>query len=320
MNYTTDIKFLVIATLISFVSAAVLGPFIIPLLKKMKFGQSIREEGPKSHMIKTGTPTMGGLIIIAGAITSALILNNYSYKACIVYVSLIGFALVGFLDDYIKIVLKRNLGLTAKQKLAGQFIVAIVIAIMGSRLGTDTYIPFYNNSINLGIIYYPFIVVFMLAITNSVNLTDGLDGLASGVTAIVSMFFVIAAYKLELFDVSLASASILGACLGFLIFNKYPAKVFMGDVGSLALGGGIGGIAIAMKMPIILVFVGGIYLCETLSVIIQVSSFKLRQKRVFKMSPIHHHFELSGWSEKKVVTVFYFVTLILCIATYISIF
>ncbi|MGB3367369.1 MAG: phospho-N-acetylmuramoyl-pentapeptide-transferase [Acidaminobacteraceae bacterium] len=320
MNYTEDIKFLIIATVISFASAAVLGPFIIPLLKKMKFGQSIRVEGPKSHLVKSGTPTMGGLIIITAAITSTLILNNYSFKTAIVYVSLLGFGMVGFLDDYIKIALKRNLGLTAKQKLAGQFIIGIVIAIMGSRLGTETYIPFYNAYINIGFIYYPFTVLFMLAITNSVNLTDGLDGLASGVTSVVATFFVIVAYKLGAFDVSLASASILGGCLGFLIFNKYPAKVFMGDVGSLALGGAIGGLAITLKMPIIVIFVGGVYVGETLSVIIQVASFKLRQKRVFKMSPIHHHFELCGWSEVKVTSVFYFVALILCVLSYFIIF
>lgn len=316
MNYTANIKFLVIGTLISFVSAVILGPFIIPLLKKMKFGQSIREEGPKSHMVKSGTPTMGGLIIITGALTSALILNNYSFKALIVYVSLLGFATVGFLDDYIKIVLKRNLGLTAKQKLAGQFIVGIIIAIMGSRLGTESYIPFYDTYLDLGFIYYPFIVLFMLAITNSVNLTDGLDGLASGVTSVVATFFIVVAYKLGAFDVSLASASILGGCLGFLVFNKYPAKVFMGDVGSLALGGAIGGLAIALKMPIILIFVGGVYVGETLSVIIQVASFKLRKKRVFKMSPIHHHFELCGWSEVKVTSVFYLFAFILCVISY----
>lgn len=320
MNYTADIKFLVIGTLISFVSAAILGPFIIPLLKKMKFGQSIREEGPKSHLSKSGTPTMGGLIIITGALASGLILRNFSFNALIVYVSLLGFGLVGFLDDYIKIALKRSLGLTAKQKLGGQFIVGILIAIMGSRLGTDTYIPFYNGYIDLGFLYYPFIVLFMLAITNSVNLTDGLDGLASGVTSVVAIFFIVAAYKLNIFDVSLASASILGACLGFLLFNKYPAKVFMGDVGSLALGGAVGALAIALKMPVMLIFVGGVYLAETLSVIIQVTSFKLRNKRVFRMSPIHHHFELCGWSEVKVTTSFYLVALILGLISYLIIF
>lgn len=306
-----------IGALISFASTAILGPFIIPLLRKMKFGQSIREEGPKSHMVKAGTPTMGGLMFIVGALASALILNNYSYEASLVYIGLIGFGLIGFLDDYIKIAFKRNLGLTAKQKLLGQLLAGVVVAIMGGRLGTDTLIPFVNITIDLGFIYYPFIVLFMIALTNSVNLTDGLDGLSSGVTVIVAGFFVALAITLGHFNVALASATIVGGCLGFLLFNKYPAKVFMGDVGSLALGGALGGAAIALKMPIILIFVGGVYLMETLSVIIQVSSFKLTGKRVFKMSPIHHHFELVGWSEIKIVTVFYTVALILCVGTFL---
>ncbi|BEP29501.1 phospho-N-acetylmuramoyl-pentapeptide-transferase [Helicovermis profundi] len=306
--------------IISFLSAVILAPFIIPLLKKMKFGQSIREEGPKSHQVKTGTPTMGGLIILTAILASFLISLNFSDKTLVIIMGLMFFGLVGFIDDYIKIGLKRNLGLTAKQKILGQLIVSLIIAIYSIKLGTDIHIPFIKHNLDLGIFYIPFIVFLLVGVSNSVNLTDGLDGLSSGVSIIVTLFFSIVAYKLGEFHVSFVTISITGACLGFLLFNKYPAKVFMGDVGSLALGGAIASISIVLKEPIILIIVGGIFVAETFSVILQVSYFKLTGKRIFKMSPLHHHFELSGWKETKVVKVFWLVSVLLSLIGYFVLF
>lgn len=310
-------KLLITNITISFILTLILGIIIIPFLRRLKVGQSIRAEGPQSHLSKSGTPTMGGLIMIAAILITTLTSGKLNRDLYIVLFSTIGFGLIGFIDDFIKVVLKRNLGLKAYQKLIGQITIAAIIAIYQSKVsiyGTRILIPFINNYIDLGFLYIPFIAFVVVATTNSVNLTDGLDGLASGVTLIVASFFsLVALVHMGYPTIAAFSAALTGACLGFLRFNAYPAKVFMGDTGSMALGGAIASIAILMNMTLFIPIVGGIYFAEALSVIIQVISFKTTGKRVFKMSPLHHHFELSGWKETKIVVVFWSVTLILCI-------
>jgi phospho-N-acetylmuramoyl-pentapeptide-transferase len=293
-----------------------LGPIIIPILQKLKAGQSIRDEGPESHYSKAGTPTIGGIIMIAAILITTLTSGRLNRDLYIILFSTLGFGLIGFIDDFIKVVLKRNLGLKAYQKLIGQIIIAIGIAIYQSRISifeTQVLIPFLNSYIDLGVLYIPFIVFVVVATTNSVNLTDGLDGLAAGVTLIVSSFFSLVALNWGYPSIAVFSGALTGACLGFLRFNAHPAKVFMGDTGSMALGGAIASIAILMNLTLFIPIVGGIYFAEALSVILQVIFFKLTGKRIFKMSPLHHHFELKGWKETKVVIVFWSVTLLLCI-------
>jgi phospho-N-acetylmuramoyl-pentapeptide-transferase len=308
--------------IISFIISLLLGPLIIPILKRLKVGQSIREEGPKSHLSKSGTPTMGGIIIFMALLITVVTSGLITKDIILLIVSTLGFGLIGFLDDYIKIIKKRNLGLRAYQKLIAQIILAVILAIYQSNtsaVGTKIIIPFLpDHYLDLGILYIPFIVFVVVGTVNSVNLTDGLDGLATGVSIIVLSFFSLVALNWGLDSISIFSSALIGACLGFLIHNAHPAKVIMGDTGSLALGGAISGIAILMNLPLILPIVGGIFFIETLSVIIQVVSFKLTGKRVFLMSPLHHHYELKGWKETKVVGVFWFVTAILCIIGIIS--
>lgn len=303
--------------LIAFIISLILGPIMIPLLRKLKIGQSIREEGPKSHYAKTGTPTMGGIIILISLIITVVSTGLMSRDLLILLVATLGFGLIGFIDDYIIVVRKNNLGLTASQKFIAQVVLAILLAIYQSNTsmaGTSIMIPFLENQfLDLGILYIPFVVFVVVGTVNSVNLTDGLDGLASGVSIIVLSFFAIVATMWGADNVSIFSAALIGACLGFLIHNSYPAKVFMGDTGSLALGGAIAGIAILLNLTLILPIVGGIFFIETLSVIIQVVSFKTRGKRVFLMSPLHHHLEHKGWKETKVVVVFWLITVILSI-------
>jgi len=309
-------KQLIITVAISFFITLILGPIIIPILQKLKAGQSIRDEGPESHYSKAGTPTIGGIIMIAAILITTLTSGRLNRDLYIILFSTLGFGLIGFIDDFIKVVLKRNLGLKAYQKLIGQIIIAIGIAIYQSRISifeTQVLIPFLNSYIDLGVLYIPFIVFVVVATTNSVNLTDGLDGLAAGVTLIVSSFFSLVALNWGYPSISVFSGALTGACLGFLRFNAHPAKVFMGDTGSMALGGAIASIAILMNLTLFIPIVGGIYFAEALSVILQVIFFKLTGKRIFKMSPLHHHFELKGWKETKVVIVFWSVTLLLCI-------
>ncbi len=314
-------KQLFIGFVLSFVISLILGPIVIPLLKRLNIGQSIREEGPQSHLAKSGTPTMGGLIIFISLIISLFISSFLSREIYVLLVCTLGFALIGFIDDYLIVVKKSNLGLKPYQKIIGQVLLAAVLAIYHSKtsaIGTSVIIPFLENQyLNLGIFYIPFIVFVVVGTVNSVNLTDGLDGLASGVTMIILTFFAIISMKLGSSNIAAFSAVLAGACLGFLKHNAYPAKVFMGDTGSLGLGGAVAGIAVLLNLPLIIPIVGGIYFVEALSVIIQVLSFKLRGKRVFLMSPLHHHFEYKGWKETKVVIVFWSVTLLLCfIAAY----
>ncbi|SFC95926.1 phospho-N-acetylmuramoyl-pentapeptide-transferase [Clostridium uliginosum] len=303
------------ALIMGFVFSMILGPIFIPVLHKLKFGQNIRKEGPKSHQKKSGTPTMGGLIFFISVTVTMLIIG---YKAkdegMIILYSLIAFGIIGFLDDMLKIIYKNNLGLRAWQKMLLLILFSVSLAYYGYiHVGTSILVPFSNNQLNLGIFYIPLVVVYYAATTNAVNLTDGIDGLATSVTVIVLTFFAIVGFKTGHYQVGVFSIALAGALLGFLKFNAFPAKIFMGDTGSLALGAAIATIALILKMPLFIIIVGGIYVIETLSVIIQVTSFKLTGKRVFKMSPIHHHFEQVGWSEVKIVTIFATVTLVLCI-------
>lgn len=297
----------------------VIGKSVIPLLKKLKYGQSIREDGPQSHLTKTGTPTMGGVIFITGFLCTVLINLNFDPLVLVMIFALVSMGAVGFIDDYIIVVTKNNQGLRAYQKLGGQIISAVVLAVYCYiNIGTDIIIPFANVSLDLGILYIPFALFFVLAVANGVNLTDGLDGLAGSVSAIVVAFFAVIAIRLGFSDLGWATVGLLGSIFGYLYYNYYPAKVFMGDAGSLALGGAVSALALITKMPLFILLVGIIYFIETLSVIIQVISFKTRGKRVFKMSPIHHHFELTGWKETKIVKIFTFITGIFAVISYVS--
>lgn len=307
---------------ISFVITLILGPIMIPLLQRLKIGQSIREEGPKTHLKKSGTPTMGGIIIFIALVITILTSGVINRDMYILLLSTFGFGFIGFIDDYIKVVKRRSLGLRAYQKIIGQTILATLLAVYQSSTsewGTKLIIPFLKEQyLNLGFFYIPFIVFVVVATVNSVNLTDGLDGLASGVTLIVLSFFGLVALNLGMESISIFSTALAGACLGFLIHNAYPAKVFMGDTGSMALGGAVVAIAILLNIPLLIPIAGGIYFLEALSVIIQVTSFKLTGKRVFLMSPLHHHFEQKGWKETTVVAVFWTATVVLCLVGIIS--
>lgn len=310
----------ILALVLGFLISLILGPIFIPMLHKFKFGQNIREEGPKSHFKKAGTPTMGGIIFIISVTIVMLVMRyNISDEGMVVLYSMIAFGFIGFLDDMLKIIHKNNLGLRAWQKMLLLLLFSVAMAYYAyTALGTSIVVPFLGTEINLGILYIPFVIIYYAGATNAVNLTDGLDGLASTVTVIVLIFFSVVAFNQHNYHISVFALALIGALLGFLRYNAYPAKIFMGDTGSLALGGAVASIALLLKNPFILVIVGGIYVFETLSVIIQVVSFKTTGKRVFKMAPVHHHFEQLGWSEVKVVTVFSIVTVILCIIAAIS--
>lgn len=318
MGYFQIIRTIVFA----FVIGLILGPIIIPMLKKLHIGQSIREDGPESHLSKSGTPTMGGIIILLSLIITIATSGIMTNDLMILLASTFGFGLIGFIDDYIKVVKKRNLGLRAYQKFLAQVVLAIILGIYQSKTSvveSKVLIPFLSDRyLDLGILYIPYIIFVVVGTVNSVNLTDGLDGLASGVSIIVFSFFSIVALNWGLDSVSLFSSALIGACLGFLIHNAHPARVFMGDTGSLALGGAIAAIAVLTNLTLFLPIVGGIFFIEALSVIIQVASFKLTGKRVFLMSPLHHHFEYKGWKETKIVGVFWLATALLCIIGIIS--
>lgn len=315
--------------LVAFTVTAALGPVFIPWLHKLKFGQEIRDEGPAWHKKKTGTPTMGGIMFIVGITAGVLAVflvslfaENSSVeisKALVMLLTAIAFGLVGFIDDYIKVVKKRNLGLTAIQKFILQMMFAIIYLIILNALGElecTVLIPFTSFSFELPIwLYVPFALFVVTGTVNAVNLTDGLDGLASSVTLVAALFFAVCGVLSGASGATSFMMAVVGGMLGFLIYNKYPAKVFMGDTGSLFLGGAIVVTSIGMQMPIFLIIAGFVYFMETLSVILQVASFKLTGKRIFKMSPIHHHFEMCGWNEKKIVLVFSVTTLILCIVS-----
>ena len=297
------------ALALAFILVLGAGPWFIPKLHALKFGQSIREEGPQSHQVKSGTPTMGGMMIILGLTVATLVFSPWTKEVMLALFVILGHFLLGFLDDYIKVVRKHNEGLKPRQKLLGQIIIAGLVAVFGG-LPTDLWVPFVGN-IDFGYFFYAFMMFVMVGITNAVNLTDGLDGLASGTVAVASLFYMLVCAAMGKGELAIMLAATVGACLGFLKFNYHPAKIFMGDTGSLALGGVMAAAGILTHTELLLALIGFIFVCETLSVIIQVASFKSTGKRVFLMSPIHHHFELKGWSELKVVWVFWTVGLVM---------
>lgn len=300
---------------ITFILTAILVPLFIPLLKRMKFGQSIREEGPKSHMVKSGTPTMGGLtFLISTILLSAIACFFVEDNGPLILLILVtvGFGLIGFVDDYIIVVKKNNQGLTSKQKLLFQIIIAILFYIVSNVLGllslsNEINIPFTDIGIPLSIFYVIFIIFWQVGFSNAVNLTDGLDGLATGLSIIAFSCYFYLAIVQGATAIAYFSAILIGSLCGFLIYNKNKAKLFMGDTGSLALGGVIATVSIMLNQELTLIFIGFVFVVETLSVMMQVTSFKLTGKRIFKMSPLHHHFEMVGWSEWKIVTVFWIV-------------
>ena len=312
--------------IIAFIVSIIMGFIIIPILKKRKVGQIERDDGPQSHLKKQGTPTMGGIIII---ITMTLVvIGTYIYLSIIgetdiahkllpILLLTIGFGLIGFIDDFKKLVLKNTEGLKPSYKMIGLLIISVayvIYLVYGLKIETQTYIPIIKTYIDMPtFIYIPFAILVILGATNAVNLTDGIDGLSSSVCAIIITCLAIIGISLQLYEVSIFASIVIGAVLGFLMFNIHPAKVFMGDTGSLMLGGVISGLALYLEMPLLLLVIALIPVLETISVMIQVVYFKKTGKRFFKMAPLHHHFELSGWKENKVVVVFSVVTLLLCI-------
>lgn len=315
MNFDLSI---VMPAVIAFGISVILCPIIIPFLRKLKFGQFVRDDGPQSHLKKAGTPTMGGLVILVSILLTSLIYIGRYHEILPVLFMTLGFGIIGFLDDYIKVVMKRSLGLKPLQKMLGQFIVTAVFVYYYfnvAKMNASVIIPFGGGQVFVmpDWLFVIFVFIVVLGTVNGVNFTDGLDGLASGVTAIVATFFTVAALALGP-ELTPITGAVVGSLLGFLLFNTYPARVFMGDTGSLALGGFVASVALMLHMPLFIVIVGLIYLVEVVSVIMQVGYFKLTHgKRIFKMAPIHHHFELSGFSETQVVAAFSIITAILCL-------
>lgn len=304
------------AAAFSLIIVLILGPFVIPELHKLKFGQSIRDEGPKSHQKKSGTPTMGGIMLVLAITAASLLTSGGDPKVLLALFVLIGHCVIGFIDDYIKVVKKRNLGLKAKQKLAGQILMAVVVTYIGTNwlgMTTDLWIPFLGHNLDLSFGYYILVFFVLVGTTNAVNLTDGLDGLAAGTVAVAAIAYAAICMWFRMTALAAFCAAVAAACIGFLRFNAHPAKVFMGDTGSLALGGALAAAAILTKTELLLIIVGGVFVAEALSVIIQVISFQTTGKRVFLMSPVHHHFELKGWPETKVVHVFWFAGVVLSV-------
>lgn len=312
MDYT-----IFLPVLISFALSVIMGPLVIPVLRRMKMGQTEREEGVKSHLKKAGTPTMGGVIILtAVTVTSIFYIVRYPNIIPVLFVTL-GFGLIGFLDDYLKVVLRRSDGLFPRQKMALQILVTAIFAfylVKFTDIPLTMLIPFSGGRyLDIGWLAVPLLFVAVIGTVNGVNFTDGLDGLASSVTVLVATFFTVVAVGTKS-GIEPVTCAVVGALLGFLLFNVYPASVFMGDTGSLALGGFVAGTAYMMQMPLFIIIVGFIYLAEVASVILQVTYFKKTGgKRLFKMAPIHHHFELCGWSETRVVAVFSVITALLCL-------
>lgn len=315
-----------ISLIITFIVSIILGIIIIPILKKLKVGQIERDDGPKSHFKKQGTPTMGGIIIIIAMVLVAIGICIYftinsqitiAHKILPVLLLTLGFGMIGFIDDFKKLVLKNTKGLKPSYKMLGLLIISVayvIYLIYVLKIGTQTYIPIWKQYIDLPIyLYIPFAILVILGTTNAVNLTDGIDGLASSVSAIILTCLTVIGIMFGQPEISVFGSIVIGAVLGFLMFNLHPAKVFMGDTGSLLLGGVISAIALYLKMPLLLLLIAIIPVIETISVIIQVAYFKKTGKRVFKMTPIHHHFELSGWTENKVVVIFSVITLIVCV-------
>lgn len=330
----------IVGTLTAFAVTALLGLFVIPMLHKLKYGQTILDIGPNWHKAKQGTPTMGGIMFVIGIVVAAAVVVTialisgkggfaeeitstapqkriYLVRVLAGLLMAVSFSLVGFIDDYIKVVKKRNLGLTARQKTLLQLLIAAAyLTTLALQGDTFTDIPFVGRvdcSSGVGLLYWPIALMFIYGFVNAVNLTDGIDGLCSTVTAVVAAFFLLSSGMLKLYGLNVLSALCVGGCAGFLIWNAHPAKVFMGDTGSLFLGGMVVAMAFSSGMPIVLLLAGAVYLMEALSVVIQVTYYKRTKKRIFKMTPIHHHFEMCGWAENKIVLVFSLVTLIGCV-------
>ncbi len=316
----------ILAIIIAFSISAILCPVVIPILHRLKFGQQVRTDGPETHLKKQGTPTMGGLMILASiVVTSLFYIRDYPKIIPVLFVT-VGFGIIGFLDDYIKIVMKRSEGLNPKQKLAGQCVITGIFTYYLVRTGETALlalVPFtggfeHGLYIDMGILFIPFVFCVVLGTDNGVNFTDGLDGLCTSVTILVATFLTIVSLG-ENSGISPITGAVVGSLLGFLLFNVYPARVFMGDTGSLALGGFVASSALMMRMPFFIPIIGLIYLVEVLSVILQVSYFKATGgKRIFKMAPIHHHFEKCGWPETRVVAVFSIITALLCLVAYLG--
>lgn len=306
--------------LICMIWAIFAGKIFIPILHKLKFGQTVREEGPQSHVKKNGTPTMGGIIFILPIIAGSLLFLDLNLRAQYPMIALVLFAMVGFSDDFLKIKRGKNLGLTAKQKMLFLFVISLILSfIANSIFGSKITIPFFKTSIDIGYVYIPMMMFIFIGASNAVNLTDGLDGLASSVTVVALIFLGYIGYQFGVDSTVSICVVAIASLIGFLFFNFNPAKVFMGDTGSLALGGFLVAITAQMSIPFILVLTGIMYIVETLSVIIQVASFKLTGKRVFKMSPIHHHYEMCGLSENQIVAMFSIITILFGILAIISI-
>jgi phospho-N-acetylmuramoyl-pentapeptide-transferase len=306
---------LIVAFAVALVVTLLFGPLVIPVLQRLKFGQNIRQDGPSRHLKKAGTPTMGGLVFLAGVLVSSLLLARDYIDGMLVLGTAVGFGIIGLLDDYLKVVLKRPLGLRAREKLSGQLVLAAALAFLAmftAGRGTGLMVPysglFVDGGISLDLGFGLFIFLAILVVVgtaNAVNLTDGLDGLAAGVSLACALAFSLIAAVVDKTGVAVVMAALAGGCFGFLYYNRHPARVFMGDTGSLALGGALGAAAVLTRSELFLIVIGGIYVLETLSVIIQVFSFQLTGRRVFRMSPLHHHFELGNWSENRVVVTFW---------------
>ncbi len=320
-------EFQVKVLFLSFLLTTILSFIIIPILRRRKVGQMERDDGPESHLKKQGTPTMGGIIIILSMMIICIGLYIYYTKVRLeptiaknilpLLIASVGFGFIGLMDDFKKVVLKNTKGLSPSAKMLGLLVVAVGYALYLTnvlKIGTDLYLPFFKTSIILPTwLYLLFAIFVMLATTNAINLTDGIDGLSSSVTTIILTCLTVIAIIFDCKEVTLFGSALSGACLGFLLFNLYPSKVMMGDTGSLMLGGAVAAMALYLKMPLLLVIIALIPILETLSVMIQVAHFKRTGNRIFKMAPLHHHFELSGWKENKVVSVFSMITLMVCI-------
>lgn len=315
------------ALIVAALGALATGPYVIPMLRRLKAGQTIRAEMHAAHQAKAGTPTMGGIIFVLPAAVATLLFapreNGGLARMLIALFLMLGHGLVGFLDDYLKVVLKRSLGLRAREKLLAQVLLAAVLgygAIEVMGLSTDVVIPYVNFPIHLGkVLYYILVLIMVWGTANAVNFTDGLDGLLGGTSIIVFGFYAVFVAMLKGYtDMAVLSLAIVGGCFGFLYFNKHPAQVFMGDVGSFALGGALAALAVLTKTELLLVIVGGLFVIETVSVILQVASFQMTGRRIFKMAPLHHHFELLGWSESQVLRLFWTTSLVLAVLSYFA--
>jgi phospho-N-acetylmuramoyl-pentapeptide-transferase len=331
------LRYYATTVILSFLATLLMGILLLPWLHRLKLGQQVRDDGPKTHLSKSGTPTMGGILFLVPLAVLSLILSKGSREYALTAVlTTIGFGLIGFIDDFIKVVKKRSLGLKAYQKIILQLIVAVALAVYAYNneyIGSSVVIPFIGTEWDLGILYIPAAVFIIIGTVNSVNLTDGLDGLCAGITLIVSAtlsIIITAAWKLadqqgiswlaeNYQNLIVFSAALTGCCLGFLRYNSHPAQVFMGDTGSLGLGGAVAALSVLLRIPLWLPVIGGIYMAESISVMLQVVSFKLRGKRIFRMAPLHHHFELAGMPETKVVAMFMIAAALLCLFALLSI-